>query len=180
MNIYNSKKIPIVKKLIDATTKKTIWTTLNLLLVATNARPGFYDDSDRGGFSELPEPYKKIFIDFCNTFNLKLNIIKGRYLVSNSKNKIQGVPSTDKQLGEFLGFPCPADNIMNEKWRKKQNVYSLVIQTEFDTITFITSFMCDDTSKVEKWFNNIKNILIKITPLFKKFIFYVIKEDMND
>lgn len=179
MNIHNSKNLPIVRKLIDATTKKTAWTTINLILVATDARPGFYDDNDRGGFSALPEAYKEIVIEFCSTFNLKISIIKDRYLVSNSKNPILGIPLNDKEMGEFLGFPCPAEDILNAKWRKTQYVYSLHVGTEFDPLSFITGFMCNDTSKVEEWYKKIKSKLVKIAPLFKKFTFHLVKEDID-
>ena len=179
MNINNSKNLPIVRELIDATTKKTAWTTINLLLVATDARPGFYDDNDRGGFSALPEAYKEIVIEFCKRFNLKISIIKDRYLVSNSKNPILGIPLSDKEMGEFLGFPCPAEDILNAKWRKKQYRYTLIVFTELDSVTFLTGFMCDDTSKVEEWYKKIKSKSAKIAPLFKKFTFHLVKEDMD-
>jgi hypothetical protein len=179
MNMSNSKNASIIKKLLDSTTKKTVWTTVNLLLVATDARPGFYDDSDRGGFSALPERYKEIVIEFCSKFNLKITIIKDRYLVSNTKNPIKGIPLNTKEMGEFLGFPCPAEDILNAKWRKTQHVYTLVVHTEFDSVTFLTGFMCNDNLKVEEWYKKIKNKLLKIAPLFKQCTFSLIKEDMN-
>lgn len=174
----------LLAALVKHTTKKTIWWSLNTLILVLGGRNGFYDDNDDDGYiNRLPAKYKKTLFDIFEEYQLGILFFKGRYFVYNPVRL--ELPRTKEWThatwGKMLGFPC-SSRLFDAPVSHGIGAHLNII-TEFGT-TEITGFRCGDSEKekIVAWFEKIRPFLelIREYGLFKKFAYELMVEKVGE
>lgn len=157
----------LIKELIRKTPKKYWTDTMNLLLMCVGARKAYLNDM-RMPIESMPKMYREAFLKVCEACEFIIWFMEsGSWMVLNSRAGLKIPPSSDKEVGDILGFPC--------EWRPYEKIKNkigidFIIETEHDD-TIVTSFFClaKERAAYMSWFENMKNNAMPLKGFFKKF-----------